>query len=131
MGCYGIGPSRLMGTIVEARNDNRGIIWPEEVAPFMAHLIELKAPTSAGKQNSKLKADEIYNKLREAGIEALYDDRAVGAGEKFADADLIGCPIRIVVSEKTLKKDSVEVKRRDSDEAELVGVSEIVKWLNG
>jgi prolyl-tRNA synthetase len=124
MGCYGIGPSRIMGTIVETHNDKNGIIWPEEVAPFKVHLIELKA------QSSKFKADKIYNDLQAKGIEVLYDDREIGAGEKFADADLIGCPIRIVVSEKTLKKNSVEVKRRDSGEAELVGIDDIVDKIS-
>lgn len=122
MGCYGIGPSRIMGTIVEIHNDKKGIIWPEEIAPFRVHLVSLQ-------ENEK--ANEIYDKLRENNIEVLYDDREdSGAGEKFADADLIGCPIRILVSAKTLKKNSVEVKRRDSDEEELVGVDEMIENLN-
>jgi prolyl-tRNA synthetase len=122
MGCYGIGPSRIMGAIVEVHHDKKGIIWPDEVAPYKVHLVSLKKNEGA---------DAVYNKLRENNIEVLYDDREdVGAGEKFADADLIGCPIRIVVSEKTLKKNSVEVKRRDSEDAELVGVDKIVEWLN-
>ncbi len=124
MGCYGIGPSRVMGTVVETHNDDRGIIWPEEISPFRVHLIGLKT------QNSKLNADDIYNELLEAGVEVLYDDREVGAGEKFADADLIGCPVRIVVSERTLKKNSVEMKRRDGDDAELVGVDEITSKIS-
>ncbi len=128
MGCYGMGPSRIMGTIVEARNDDRGIIWPEEIAPFRAHLIVLDSRQETTENRDV--ADKIYIKLQNEGVEVLYDDREVGAGEKFADADLIGCPIRIVVSEKTLNKNSVEVKRRDSEEAELVGASEVVNKIS-
>jgi prolyl-tRNA synthetase len=123
MGCYGIGPSRLMGTIVEVHHDNKGIIWPEEIAPYKVHLVSFK-------KNSE--ADIVYDQLKENNIEVLYDDREdIGAGEKFADADLIGCPIRIVVSEKTLAKNCVEVKRRDSEKVELVKIGELVKQLIG
>ncbi len=118
MGCYGIGPSRVMGTIVEVHHDDRGIIWPDEIAPYKVHMISIK-------KNEE--AEKIYNNLRENNIEVLFDDREeAGAGEKFADADLIGCPIRVVVSEKTLKNNSVEIKRRDSEDAELVGIDEVV-----
>lgn len=121
MGCYGIGLQRLMGTIVEAMNDKSGIIWPETVAPFRVHLISL---------NKNKEADKIYKDLQKAGVEILYDDRDdSSAGEKFADADLIGCPYRIVVSEKTLAKGAVEVKKRDSEKCEMVKVSKIVKQL--
>jgi len=97
MGSYGIGIPRLMGTVVEIFNDEKGIIWPESVAPFKAHLLSL---------NQNEKAEELYKKLEQAGIEVLYDDRDARPGEKFADADLIGIPYRIVVSAKTLKEDS-------------------------
>jgi len=127
MGCFGTGPSRLMGTIAEILNDKKGIIWPEEIAPFKAHLIEVKSK----KEEVKKAGERIYNDLQIKGIEVLYDDREIGAGEKFADADLIGCPFRIVISEKTLEKDCVEVKRRNSDKAELIKINEIVKLLNG
>ena len=123
MGCYGLGPSRLMGTIVEVHHDEKGIIWPEEVAPFLVHLISL---------NQNKEAEKVYDNLQKAGIEVLYDDREdASAGEKFADADLIGCPVRAVVSKKTLAKDSVEVKKRGSEECELMKAGEIVKLLNG
>lgn len=121
MGCYGIGPSRLMGAIVETHNDKKGIIWPDEIAPFKIHLIDLRSASVT---------DKLYDDLLASGAEVLYDDRNIGAGEKFADADLIGCPIRIVVSEKTLTSDSVEVKRRDSDEAKLMKIVDLVNWLN-
>ncbi len=127
MGCYGIGPSRIMATIVETSHDNNGIIWPEEVAPFKAHLLAMK---SKGPE-VKRKADDIYKKLEDNGIEVIYDDREeLSAGEKFAEADLIGCPYRLVASEKTLKKNSIEVKRRDSDKFELIEMEEVVDLLN-
>lgn len=124
MGCYGIGLNRLMGTIVEIFHDEKGIIWPESVAPFRAHLLELTA------KNSKLKAfvDKIYNSLQKAGVEVLYDNRKdVTIGEKFADADLIGIPYRLVISEKTGEK--IEVKKRDENKTKLVSENELLKWL--
>jgi len=118
MGSYGIGLGRLMGTIVELNNDKDGIIWPAEIAPFAVHLISL---------NKNEKGDKIYEEMEKAGIEVLYDDREeVSAGEKFASADLIGCPTRIVVSEKTLAKDSVEIKKRGSEKVEMVKISKLV-----
>jgi prolyl-tRNA synthetase len=125
MGSYGIGPSRLMGSIVEILHDKKGIIWPEETAPFKVHLIEVKSK----KLEIRSAPEKIYADLENKGIEVLYDDRETGAGEKFADADLIGCPYRIVVSEKTLEKDCAEIKRRDSEKAELVKIGEIIKKL--
>ncbi|MDD5071203.1 MAG: His/Gly/Thr/Pro-type tRNA ligase C-terminal domain-containing protein [Patescibacteria group bacterium] len=126
MGCYGIGPSRLMGTIVEVCHDEKGIIWPEEIAPFLVHLIEVRSKEA----KIKKEAEKLYEDLEKAGAEVLYDDREdVSAGQKFADADLIGCPYRLVVSEKTLEKDSVEVKRRGEEEVELVKISEIAKYI--
>ncbi len=112
MGCYGLGISRLMGTVVEVMNDQGGIIWPDEIAPFNIHLIAL--------HGAEKQADKIYQELVEKGIEVLYDDRDKTAGEKFASVDLIGIPIRIVVSEKTLEKDSVEIKRRAQEKVELI-----------
>jgi prolyl-tRNA synthetase len=122
MGCYGIGTSRLMGVLVEKFHDDKGMIWPEAVAPFRAHLLALKG---ADKQ-----AEKIYQDLREAGIEVLYDDRDASAGVKFADADLIGIPYRAVISEKTLAQDSVEVKNRAGGDAHLVKMDELSAILN-
>ena len=121
MGCYGIGIDRTMAAIVEKYYDKAGIIWPEEAAPFRVHLISLK-------QNDE--ADKIYNDLQKAGIEVLYDDRKEArAGEKFADADLIGCPVRVVVSQKTLAKDSVEVKKRGSKECNIIKLNEVINYF--
>ena len=90
MGCYGIGISRTMGVLVEQFHDDKGIIWPKEVAPFATHLIGLNG-----------KGDQIYQKLLASGIDVLFDDRDIPAGEKFADADLIGIPVRLVISDRT------------------------------
>jgi len=105
MGSYGIGPGRLMGTIVEVLSDAKGIVWPKEVAPYPVHLISI----SGGNADVVAEADRLYDLLAEHGIEALYDDRDVRAGEKFADADLIGIPSRLVVSEKTMSSGGVEM----------------------
>src|SRR3989339_834375 len=118
MGCYGIGLQRLMGTIVEVSHDIQGIIWPESVAPYRVHLISLKQDKES---------DKIYNNLLDAGIEVLYDDRDISFGAKFADADLIGCPYRIIVSTKTLEQDSVEFKKRTEKSSELVKKDNILK----
>ncbi|MEA2065177.1 MAG: aminoacyl--tRNA ligase-related protein [Patescibacteria group bacterium] len=121
MGSYGIGVPRLMGTAVEVFNDDKGIIWPEAIAPFRVHLISLN-------QNSQ--AENLYQDLQEVGIEVLYDDREdCSAGEKFTDADLIGCPYRIVVSKKTLEKNSIEIKKRNSEKCELVKISDLVDFF--
>ena len=113
MGCYGLGLSRLMGTIVEVNNDEKGMIWPENVAPYRFHLLELKK--GLGKK--------IYQRLLADGIEVLYDDRGVSAGEKFADADLIGLPYRLVVSEKTGSR--IELKRRASETKKMMKYEDI------
>ncbi|MDD4332917.1 MAG: proline--tRNA ligase [Patescibacteria group bacterium] len=126
MGCYGIGIDRTLATIAEKYHDDKGIIWPESVAPFKIHLIGI------GNQESGAwdKAEELYKILEQAGMEVLFDDRRdITAGEKFADADLIGCPYRLVVSEKTLAKNSVEVKKRNEDKAELVEIGEVIKYI--
>ncbi len=121
MGCYGIGPSRLMGAIVETCHDEQGIIWPNEVAPFNVHLLAL-----GEEEKIKKEADALYEKLTGLGAEVLYDDRAaLSAGEKFVEADLIGIPLRIVVSEKTLKKTSVEIKKRGEKEIQLIKLSDL------
>ncbi|MFZ4631906.1 MAG: proline--tRNA ligase [Patescibacteria group bacterium] len=120
MGCYGLGVSRLMGTIVEVCHDEKGIIWPENVAPFKFHLLSL---------NENEAAEKIYSDLVKKGIEVLFDDRELQAGEKFADADLIGCPYRIIVSKKTLASDSIELKLRSNLDSELVKISELGEKL--
>ena len=118
MGCYGIGPSRVMGAIVEVGHDVGGMIWPESVAPFDIHLVSL-----AKDEIDIKRADEIYEQLIKSGKEVLYDDRVdVSAGAKFADSDLIGIPYRYVVSHKTLEQNSVEVKKRNEEKANLVKI---------
>lgn len=112
MGSYGIGPGRLMGTIAEVLSDDKGIVWPESIAPFAVHLVALNT------ENDEMRdyADAIYNGLVERGVGVLYDDRALRAGEKFADSDLIGIPYRVVVSEKTKEQNAFEVVERRTGE---------------
>ena len=117
-GSYGIGPTRVMGTLVEVGHDEKGIIWPKAVAPYEVHLVEL-----SGAKNAK----KIYEELTQKGIEVLWDDREVGAGEKFADADLIGIPSRLVVSERN--GDKIEWKERTSEKTELLSLDEIISKL--
>lgn len=124
MGSYGIGLGRLMGAIVEVHHDDKGIVWPESVAPFAVHLIHLGGP------KVKLHAAKLYKSLQEAGIEVVWDDREKTAGEKFAESDLLGIPLRLVISEKTLEKKSVELKRRDSSKVVLVSLAKIIKNLS-
>lgn len=119
---YGIGTSRLVGTIVEVSHDEDGMIWPASVAPFGLHLLNL-APSSE-------EAETFYMNARKLGIEVLYDDREdASAGEKLAEADLLGMPIRAVISKKTLEKGSVELKRRDNDAVDLVPFDEALNLL--
>lgn len=121
MGCYGIGTSRLIGVLVEKFNDERGIIWPEAVAPFRVSLI--------GFESTQERAKDIYDSLTQAGVEVLWDDRDLSAGVKFADADLIGNPYRLIVSEKSLSGGGVELKRRAEEKSEIIPLDEIVKRL--
>ncbi len=121
MGCYGIGTSRLLGAIVEVNNDKNGIIWPTSVAPFHAHLVNLV------RDDSKF-ADLIYRTLQSEGISVLYDDRSeVSAGEKLVVSDLIGVPIRLLVSDRT--GDQVEWKLRIDEKTRMFSVPEVVKHL--
>ncbi len=125
MGSYGIGLSRIMGALVEVSSDERGIIWPEAVAPFAVHLLHIKSQ----KSNIKSHADKLYGQLQKAGIAVLYDDReGIGAGEKFAEADLIGIPYRVLTSERTVPK--FEGKRRDAKSGKLVSAAELLKMAS-
>ncbi|MBI2053549.1 MAG: hypothetical protein HYT41_02280 [Candidatus Sungbacteria bacterium] len=126
MGSYGIGPGRVMGTIVETYADARGIVWPAGVAPFRAHLVAI------GNQESRIKnqAEKLYNRLLKSGVDVLYDDRDdKTAGEKFADADLIGIPYRIVISERTLAKKGIEMKARAEAQGRIISASALMKKL--
>ncbi|HRY52294.1 MAG TPA: His/Gly/Thr/Pro-type tRNA ligase C-terminal domain-containing protein [Candidatus Portnoybacteria bacterium] len=126
MGCYGIGPSRLMGTIAEISHDEKGLIWPESVAPYKYHLLVL-----GDDEEVKAAADTLYEELIDNKLEVLYDDRSLPAGQKFAEADLIGLPWRLVISAKTLKEKSLEFKKRtdDNQNAKLIKITEAIKKL--
>ena len=125
MGCYGIGISRLMGVLAEHFSDDRGLVWPEAVAPFKVYLARLGSDPKVVKL-----ADEVYNDLTETGIAVLYDDRDERPGGKFADADLLGLPYRVVVSDRTvLGSDKLEVKKRTGTEAELLDKEAVIKML--
>jgi len=117
MGSYGIGSGRLLASVAEEHHDDRGLIWPITVAPYQVHLVALKGAQDA--------ADRAYAQLSEAGVEVLYDDREESPGVKFADADLVGIPLRLTLSERTLSKDSAEIKRRDQAETELVPLARL------
>ena len=121
---YGIGISRLMATLVEVLHDEKGIVLPESIAPFKVHLLRLGEVSEVTQS-----AEKTYTALQNTGIEVLYDDRDRSAGEKFAEADLIGIPWRVVVSEKTVEAGKIEVKKRSEDEAELVTVEAFLKRL--
>lgn len=120
MGSYGIGISRLMGAVVEKYHDEKGIIWPESVSPFMVHLLSLGQDTEA---------EKIYADLQAKGIEVLYDDRDASAGQKFADADLIGIPYRVVVSKKSLAAGGVELRKRSEKDSEIVKLEHLAERL--
>lgn len=119
MGCYGIGLGRLMGTITEISSDDKGIIWPEAVAPFKYHIVEIISQ----KPEVKETAEKIYKKLGETNC--LYDDRDLRAGEKFADADLLGMPYQIIVSEKNIASGKFELKNRFNGEVKMVSEDEL------
>ncbi|MFH1454979.1 MAG: aminoacyl--tRNA ligase-related protein [bacterium] len=126
MGCYGIGLGRLMGTVVEILSDDKGIIWPVSIAPFKVHIVELTS------ENKKVRetAEKLYNTLVNEGVEVLYDDREIRAGEKFNDSDLIGIPMRIVVSDKGLEKSLFEIKLRKDGKIVNLKEKEIVDFVN-
>lgn len=121
MGCYGIGVGRTMGTIVEVYNDEKGIIWPKSVAPYQVHLVYIGDVIKD--------ADKLYKKFLAKNIEVLYDDRDERAGVKLNDADLIGIPLRIVVSSRTLEKGNAEWKERNQKEAKEVKLEDVVKLV--
>lgn len=116
MGSYGIGPARVMGAVVESLSDENGIVWPKEIAPFEVHLIEI----NKGNEEVSKQVEDIYNELTQRGITVLLDDRDANPGTKFADADLIGIPLRAVISEKTLEAGGIEVKKRTESEGKIV-----------
>lgn len=125
MGCYGIGVSRLMGTIAELMSDEQGLVWPENIAPARVYLAQI------GNDDSVVSAaDELYSSLNAHGIEVLYDDRDVRPGEKFADAELMGIPYRVVVSAKTLEQGKIELKKRTADGVELLDMASAIEAVS-
>jgi prolyl-tRNA synthetase len=126
MGCYGIGISRAMGVIAEKFNDERGLIWPDSVAPAKVHLVRLGDDASVTKA-----ADRLYDSLLQDSVSVVYDDRDKAAGIKFADADLIGIPNRITISRKTLADGSVELKHRSEETVQMVKLDKIASVLKG
>ena len=125
MGCYGIGVSRLIAAIIEQNNDENGIIWPKEVAPYLVHLVCLDMKKEVQKET----AEKIYNKLLEEKVEVLYDDRIERPGVKFNDADLIGLPIQIIVGRKA-DEGIVEIKIRETGEREEVLIENLYTKLH-
>lgn len=123
MGSYGLGPSRLMGTLVEVFADEKGLVWPESVAPFLVHLLPL------GGEEVASAAQALYDKLSASGIEVLLNDREESAGEKFSDADLLGLPYRVVLSEKTRQAGQLELKVRKNGETKMLAEDELLSFL--
>jgi prolyl-tRNA synthetase len=124
MGCYGIGVARTLAAIVETHHDDKGIVWPETVAPAKVYLVRI-----GDEENTVKAADSLYEELKSANIDTLYDDREESAGVKFADADLIGCPIRLTISPRTLESQSAELKHRNEEKTENIPLGEVVARL--
>ncbi|MCK5654359.1 MAG: proline--tRNA ligase, partial [Dehalococcoidia bacterium] len=116
MGCYGIGIGRLLAAAIEQYHDENGIIWPTPIAPYQVHL----CPLSTDNEEVAARAESLYAELKREGLEVLFDDRAESPGVKLNDADLLGMPLRVVLSPRTLKTGSVEVKMRGEKEVALV-----------
>lgn len=127
MGSYGIGPARVMGTIVETLADEKGIVWPENIAPFTVHLLTLGSD-----EKIMTEGESVYSKLKENNIEVLFDDRLEASnGEKFSDSDLIGCPWRVVISEKSLQAGGLEIKGRKDEKGQIMSLKELLNKLAG
>ncbi len=125
MGCYGMGPSRILGTIVETFADEKGIVWPVAVAPFAVHVIEIGGDKTAVRE----KAQELYKTLSTNNVETIWDDRDLRPGEKFADSDLMGMPLRLVISEKLLATSEFEIKVRSTGETVMIKETELLNWI--
>lgn len=121
MGCYGIGVNRILAAAIEEHHDEKGILWPEGLAPFDVEIITV----NQGDEATRQAADKLYEKLMQQGKEVLYDDRNERAGVKFNDADLIGIPLQIIVGERNLKENKVEIKERKTGQTKLVGLDSI------
>ncbi len=126
MGCYGFGPSRTMGTITEILSDEKGLVWPVSVAPFKVHIVEISSENKKVRETS----EKLYDIFTKNGVEVLYDDRDARAGEKFNDSDLIGIPLRIVISEKGLEKGEFEIKQRIDGKVFNIKEKELMDFVN-
>ncbi|HRH25186.1 MAG TPA: His/Gly/Thr/Pro-type tRNA ligase C-terminal domain-containing protein, partial [Candidatus Paceibacterota bacterium] len=122
LGSYGVGVTRLVGVLTEIFSDEKGIVWPREVAPFAVHLI--------GLGEDMTEAENLYKELTNNGVETLFDDRTnATAGEKFADADLLGMPMRVVVSKRSLEAGGAEIKGRTESESKIIPISEVISYV--
>ena len=124
MGCYGIGPGRVLAAAVEQHHDERGIAWPASIAPYDVHVLSL----AGGSAEIEALAESVADELSEAGHAVLLDDRDARPGEKFADADLLGCPARITVGKKSLEDGAVDVRRRSEAADARVDRSSVIDW---
>ncbi len=124
MGSYGIGLGRALGTIVETHHDEKGMIWPKSIAPYSAHIVSLSDDDSVIE-----KTDDLYQRLNNDGVDVLWDDREASAGVKFADADLIGIPLQIIIGKRSVDKETYECKVRSSDERMELTYGEILDWV--
>jgi prolyl-tRNA synthetase len=125
MGSYGIGPARIIAAAVEQNHDQNGMILPLQLTPFHVYLL----PVNLKQEAIRLEADRLYQVLQTARIETLYDDRDEAPGVKFKDADLLGIPLRLTLSAKTIKESSVEVKIRQSGMVHMVKLDQIIPWV--
>jgi prolyl-tRNA synthetase len=125
MGSYGIGPGRVLAAAVEQRHDERGIVWPAALAPYDVHVLAL----AGGAEGVEERAEEVARALEASGRSVLLDDRDARPGEKFADADLVGAPVRITVGKRSLEDGAVDARRRDGDGDRRVGIDSVVKWV--
>jgi prolyl-tRNA synthetase len=125
-GSYGIGPARVMAAAVEQHHDDRGIVWPRSIAPYDVHVLAL----TGGAEEVAAKAEEVAALLEAAGHDVLLDDRDARPGEKFADADLVGCPVRVTVGRRSLDDGAVDARRRDGDTDERVMIESVVNWVD-
>jgi prolyl-tRNA synthetase len=123
-GSYGVGPARVMAAAVEQRHDENGIIWPPSIAPYGVHVLAL----TGGSTDVAAEAERVAEAFGDAGVDVLVDDRDERPGEKFADADLIGAPLRVIVGKKTLEDASVDARTRDGSHEERVLIANVVKW---
>ncbi len=124
-GSYGVGPARVMAAAVEQHHDENGIVWPSSIAPYDVHVLSL----DGGSDDVRARAEELVAELGGAGLDVLYDDRDERPGEKFADADLIGCPVRVIVGKKTLDDGAADVRRRDGSSEQRVAIADVLKWV--